>query len=67
MLIAKLRYNIYNASIPSTQLKNQLKLHRKKSNNWPMVSFIYNGSEITTCMGHNFKIKSKISRETFLG
>ena len=28
------------------------------SNNWPMVSFIHNGSEITTWMGHSFKIKS---------
>ena len=28
--------------IPSTQLKKLLKLHRKKSNNWRMVSFIHN-------------------------
>ena len=26
-------------------------LHRKKSNNWPIVRFIHNGSEITTWMG----------------
>ena len=28
--------------------KKLLKLHRKKSNNKPMVSFIHNGSNITT-------------------
>ena len=31
-----------------------------------MVSFIHNGSEITTWMGHRFKTKSTISRATFL-
>ena len=41
---------------------------QKKSNNWSMVSFIHNGSEITTCMGHSFKTKSSRtkSRATFL-
>ena len=35
--------------IPLTELKELRKLHRKKSNNWPMVSFfIRNRSEITT-------------------
>ena len=38
---------------------------QKKSNNWPMVSFIDNGSEITPWMGHSFKAKSKKSRVTF--
>ena len=33
---------------PPTQLKKLQKLHRKKSNNWHMVSFIHNESEITT-------------------
>ena len=32
---------------------------QKKSNNWPMVSFIYNGSEVTTWMGHSFKRKTQ--------
>ena len=41
-----------------TQQKKLLKLHRKKSNNQPMVSFSHNGSEIITCMGHSFKTKS---------
>ena len=31
-----------------TELKKLQKFHRKKSNNWPMVSFIRDGSEITT-------------------
>ena len=52
--------------IPPTQLKKLLKLHRKKSNNWPMVSFIHNGSEITTSMGHSFKTKSTKSKATLL-
>ena len=52
--------------IPPTFLKNVLKLHRKKSNNWPMVSFIHNGSEITTWMRHSFKTKSAKSRVAFL-
>ena len=51
---------------PPTQLKILEKLHRKKSNNWPMVSFIHNGSEITTWMGHSFKTKSTKSKVTFL-
>ena len=46
--------------------ENLLKLHRKKSNNWPMVSFIHNGSEITIWVGHSFKTKSTKSRATFL-
>ena len=32
----------------------------------PIVSFIHNGSEIITWMGHSFKTKSIISRATFL-
>ena len=39
---------------------------QKKSNNWPMVSFIHNGSEITTWMGQSIKTKSTKSRATFL-
>ena len=48
------------------KLKKLLKLHRKKSNNWPMVSFIHKGSEITTWIGSNFKTKSTNSKATFL-
>ena len=45
---------------PPMQLKRLLKSHRKKSNTWPMVSFIHNGSEITTWMWYSFKnTKSK--------
>ena len=39
---------------------------QKKSNNWPMVSFIHNGSEITTWMGQSIKTKRAKSRATFL-
>ena len=53
-------------NIPPTQLKKLLKLHRRKSKNPPMVSFIYNGSGITTWMGHSFKTKSTKSKEAFL-
>ena len=46
--------------------KKLLKLHRKESNDWLMVIFIHNGSEITTSMGHSFKIeKHKIQRNVF--
>ena len=33
--------------------KKLQKVHRKRSNNWTMVSFIHNGSEITTWMGYS--------------
>ena len=51
---------------PPTQLKKLQKLHRKRNNNWPMVSFIHNGSEITTWMGYSFKTESTKSKATFL-
>ena len=69
--IAKIYLSINNSEkwlvtgIPPTQPKKLLKLHRKKGNNWPMVSFIHNGSEITTWMGHSFKTKSKIQSNIF--
>ena len=53
-----------------TQLKKLLKLHRKKSNNQPMVRFSHNGSEIITWMGHSqlqnqkHKIQSNIFKTT---
>ena len=42
------------------------KLHRKRSNNWLMVSFIDNGSEITTWMGYSCKTKNTKSKAAFL-
>ena len=45
--------------------RKSVKLHRKKSNIWPMVCFIHNASERTTWMGHSFKTKSTISKATF--
>ena len=42
------------------------KVAQKKSNNWPMVIFIHNGSEVITWVGHNFKTKSTKSKATFL-
>ena len=41
------------------KLKKLLTFHRKKSNSWPMMSFIHNRSEITTWMGYNVKTKQK--------
>ena len=38
---------------------------QKKEQYWPLVSFIHNGSEITTWMGHRFKTKSTKSKATF--
>ena len=49
---------LVNTGIPPTQIKKLLKLCRKKSNSWSIVSFIHNGSEITTQMGHSFKTKT---------
>ena len=42
----------------SVEVKNAAEIAQKKSNNWTMVSFIYNGSEITTWTGYSFKTKS---------
>ena len=50
----------------SDVVKKAAEVAQKKSNNWPMVSFIHNGSEITTWMGHSFKTKNSKSRATFL-
>ena len=38
--------------------KKLLKLHRKKSNSRPMMSFVHNGSKIKAWIGHNFKTKN---------
>ena len=40
------------------------KLHSKRSNKWPMVIFINNGSEITTLMGYSFKTKSTNTKQS---
>ena len=46
--------------------KKLLKLYRKESNDWLIVSFIHNGSELTTPMRHSFKIeKHKIQSNIF--
>ena len=50
---------------PPKYPKKPQKLHKNRSNNWPMVSFIDNGSEITTWMGYSFKTKSAKSKATF--
>ena len=45
---------------PPAQLSKLQKLHRKvRSKNWPMVSFIHNGSETTTWMEYSFKQNQK--------
>ena len=51
--------------IQPTKLKKLLKLKRKRSNNWPMVSFIHHGKEITTWIGHSFKTNGTKSKATF--
>ena len=40
------------------------KLHSKRSNKWPIVRFINNGSEITTLMGYSFKTKSTNTKKS---
>ena len=60
----KIKKSITNA--PPTYLKKLQKLHRKKSIQWPMLSFIYNESEITTWMGYNLKTKDTKSKVMFL-
>ena len=42
----------------SGRAKKLQTLRRKRSNNWPMVSFIHNRREKTTWIGYSFKIKS---------
>ena len=44
------------------KLKKLLRFYRKKINNWPMVCFVHNGSEITTWMGYNFNTKTKSTK-----
>ena len=46
--------------------KKAAEVSQKKKNNWPMVSFIHNGSEMKTWMGHSFKTKNTKFRGTFL-
>ena len=42
----------------SDMAKKALVAQKKEQYNWPMVSFIHNGSELTTWKGHSFKTKS---------
>ena len=46
--------------------KKTAEVAQKISSNWPMVSFILNGSEITTWMEHSFNTKNTKSKATFL-
>ena len=39
---------------------------QKRSNNWPMMSFIHDGNERTAWMGYSFKTKSTKFKATFL-
>ena len=50
----------FHARTLATQLKKLPKLHRKKSNKWPMVSFIHNGSELIMNGAQFQNQKSKI-------
>ena len=45
--------------------KKAAEVAQKMSNNWSMVSFIHNGSEIKSWMGHSFKTKSTTSSNIF--
>ena len=45
--------------ISSDVAKKAAEVAQKWSHNWPMVSFIHNGSEITTWTGHSFKTKAQ--------
>ena len=44
--------------------KKAAEVAQKKINNWPMVSFIHNGSEIAW-MSYSFKTKTTRSKATF--
>ena len=44
--------------------KKLLKLNRNTNNDWSMVSFIHNGSEITTSENQKHKIQSNIFKVT---
>ena len=46
--------------------KKAVEVAQKKSNNWPIVSFIHNGSEIKTWIGYSFKSKSIKSKAILL-
>ena len=43
--------------------KKNVEVTQKMSNKWPVVSFIHNGSEITTWTGHSFKTKRIKSKQ----
>ena len=48
------------------KLKTLLKLHEKKSNNWPTLSFIHNEREVITWMGYKLQnLKHKIQSNIF--
>ena len=51
---------------PPKQLEKLPKLYRKTSNNWSMMNFIHNGSEITNALWYSFKTKSTKFKATSL-
>ena len=67
LLVCYSLLNSQNISINNSEkrlvlLKKQQQLHRKRSYEWPMVSFINNGSKI----GYSFKPKIAKFKVTFL-
>ena len=46
--------------------KKAAEVAQKKSNNWPMLSFIHNSSVITTWMGYSCKTKCTKFKAKFL-
>ena len=42
--------------------KKAAEVAQKRRSNWPMMSFIHNGREITTWVGYSFKTKSTKSK-----
>ena len=69
LLVCYSLLNSQNISINNSEkrllkgIKKLQKLQRKRSNNFPMVSFIYNGSQITTAIAS--KPKSQNPKQYF--
>ena len=45
--------------------RKSIKLHRKKSNIWPMVCFTHNASERTTWIDISSKLKAQYPKQHF--
>ena len=69
--IAKIYLSVNNSEkklvtrTSQTWLKKLQKLYRIESNNWPRVSFIHNGREITTWMGIASKPSAQYPKQHF--